>query len=215
LRRSIETGNALQRLGEIGVGELADFFCRHRIDDALRIALDVAGPLKAGANSGDHDLRFSCRRRRLLLRRIVRGRRRLWLVLRELDPVHVARGRLHARRDIAHRPADDHAAVRTHPIIERGAAQDFVQRVLGREIAFDRVAALASDGRRIGDQIDAAHLGIGAEGGAQRLGWNVVEADCLARLDRSRGRRRLCDRNGGCADEQTSENTSLVAHNPP
>src|SRR3546814_17305872 len=41
-------GDALQRLGEVGVGELADILGGDRVDDALRVALDVGRRGKAG-----------------------------------------------------------------------------------------------------------------------------------------------------------------------
>src|SRR3546814_4588662 len=50
-----DAGDALQRFGEVGVGEFADILGRDGIDDALRIALDIGRCRKAGADTGDDD----------------------------------------------------------------------------------------------------------------------------------------------------------------
>jgi len=48
-------GDALERLRQIGVGQLADIFGRDGIDDSLRITFDGPCAGDAGANTGDHD----------------------------------------------------------------------------------------------------------------------------------------------------------------
>jgi hypothetical protein len=48
-------GDALQRLGQIGVGELADIFGADGIDDADGIALGVDRVLQAGADARNDD----------------------------------------------------------------------------------------------------------------------------------------------------------------
>ncbi len=81
-------GDAVERLGDIGVGELADLFGEDRIGEADRIALGVDRAGEAAAIAGDDDLIVagggaqlgSRRRRRSVrigrLRRSGRGRRR-------------------------------------------------------------------------------------------------------------------------------------------
>lgn len=54
-QRSIDrhTADALQRLGQVGVGELADVLGHDAVDDALRIALDVHRRGEAAADTAD------------------------------------------------------------------------------------------------------------------------------------------------------------------
>ena len=49
-------GNALQRLGHRPVGQRADILRGDRIDDCVRIALDVLRIGKACADAGDDDV---------------------------------------------------------------------------------------------------------------------------------------------------------------
>src|SRR5690606_33392321 len=59
-------GNALQRLGEVEVGEVGDVLCHDRVDHARFAALDVDRTLEAGAIAGHHHrvqgLRINLRR---------------------------------------------------------------------------------------------------------------------------------------------------------
>src|SRR5690606_27985479 len=48
-------GDALQRLGQVGVGELADVLGDDAVDDAGGIALEVHRRLQAAADAGDDD----------------------------------------------------------------------------------------------------------------------------------------------------------------
>src|SRR5690606_19028841 len=50
-----DTRNALQRLGHRTVGQRADVFGRHRIDDGIAISLDVLGRDERLAEAGDYD----------------------------------------------------------------------------------------------------------------------------------------------------------------
>jgi hypothetical protein len=62
-------GDALQRLGDVLVGQLAQVFRGDRVDDSDGLALDVDGLLLAGADAGDDDLFDASRspeRRRVL-----------------------------------------------------------------------------------------------------------------------------------------------------
>jgi hypothetical protein len=49
-------GDALQRLGKVGIGELADVDGGNGIDDADGVALGVHRLAKAGADAGDDDV---------------------------------------------------------------------------------------------------------------------------------------------------------------
>jgi hypothetical protein len=49
-------GDALKRLGEVGIRELAHFLGGDGVDDALGVPLDVHRLSQRGANSGDDDL---------------------------------------------------------------------------------------------------------------------------------------------------------------
>jgi hypothetical protein len=49
-----DAGNALQGLGQVGVGELGDVLGLDHVDDAGLLALDVEGAGQAGAEAGDH-----------------------------------------------------------------------------------------------------------------------------------------------------------------
>jgi hypothetical protein len=51
--RQRNAGDALQRLGEVGVGELGDVLGLDHVDDARGLALDVQGAGQAGAEAGD------------------------------------------------------------------------------------------------------------------------------------------------------------------
>ncbi len=48
-------GDALERFGQVGIGELADVFSGDRVDDALRFALHIQRCAQAGADAGDDD----------------------------------------------------------------------------------------------------------------------------------------------------------------
>jgi hypothetical protein len=47
--------DALERFGQVGVGELADVLGDDAVDHALGVALEVHGRGQAGADAGDHD----------------------------------------------------------------------------------------------------------------------------------------------------------------
>src|SRR5688572_18253138 len=56
------TGDTLQRLGEVGVRELADVFGRNGVDDAGRVALGLHRSLQASTQARDHHfLEFTSR----------------------------------------------------------------------------------------------------------------------------------------------------------
>ena len=71
--------DALQRFGQVGVGELADVLGDDAVDDALRIALEVHRRDEAAADAGDHhgverlgiDIRCRCRLLGCLVLRIL------------------------------------------------------------------------------------------------------------------------------------------------
>src|SRR4029079_3207649 len=67
-------GNALQRLGEVGVGELAHFLGRDGIDDALGVALDILRLTQRGTDAGDDDVVAGYAGRRVGARRVGSGR---------------------------------------------------------------------------------------------------------------------------------------------
>jgi hypothetical protein len=52
----LHAGDTLQRLGRVGVGQLADILRLDRVDDLVGIALDRLGGAKALAHAGDDDV---------------------------------------------------------------------------------------------------------------------------------------------------------------
>ena len=76
-------GDALERFGQVGVGELADILGRDRVDNALRVALEVDRAAERSADAGNDDIAArigpvcgrGALRRRGAGRRVLRGRR--------------------------------------------------------------------------------------------------------------------------------------------
>lgn len=61
LTLDLDAGDALQRFGDVPVGQLANVFGDDRVDDHVAVALDRLGAGKAGADTGDNDAIFGRR----------------------------------------------------------------------------------------------------------------------------------------------------------